>query len=173
MRPGGHPAPMSQNDRLSCRMCRGFDIGSRLEGETMSMLDRLHRPLHHKAVHVFRRAAERGDGERLAELLDPGVAVVVDLDGDTVSSARVALTGATSTATRLTSVEDALAGKALTDETVVATVHVIPSEGADPLALPALVSGWLKSKYEIDHVTVQVDPRGTVWRPLARRTGGR
>ncbi len=53
----------------------------------------------------------------------------------------------------------------LTDETVVATVHVIPSEGADPLALPALVSGWLKSKYEIDHVTVQVDPRGTVWRP--------
>ena len=31
------------------------------------MLDRLHRPLHHQAVHVFRRAAERGDGERLAE----------------------------------------------------------------------------------------------------------
>lgn len=44
----------------------------------MSMLDWLHRPLHHKAVHVFRRAAERGDGEQLATLLDPGVAVVVD-----------------------------------------------------------------------------------------------
>ncbi|MGR0320358.1 hypothetical protein [Agromyces sp. ZXT2-3] len=44
----------------------------------MSVLDWLHRPLHHRAVHVFRRAAECGDGERLAALLDPGVAVVVD-----------------------------------------------------------------------------------------------
>lgn len=43
-----------------------------------------------------------------------GVAAVAELEGDTVSSARVALTGATSTATRLTSVEDAVAGKALT-----------------------------------------------------------
>ena len=51
-----------------------------------------------------------------------GVAVVADLDGDTVSSARVALTGATSTATRLTSVEEGIAGKSLTDETVAEAV---------------------------------------------------
>jgi cobalt-zinc-cadmium efflux system protein len=51
----------------------------------------------------------------------------------------------------------------LTDETVVATVHVVPADGIDPLTLPTLVSGWLKSRYDIDHVTVQVDPRGTVW----------
>mgnify|MGYP003127132472 CR=1 FL=1 len=51
----------------------------------------------------------------------------------------------------------------LTDETVVATVHVVPSDGTDPLILPALVSGWLKSRYDIDHVTVQVDPPGTAW----------
>lgn len=51
----------------------------------------------------------------------------------------------------------------LTDETVVATVHVAPSDGTDPLILPALVSGWLKYRYDIDHVTVQVDSPGTVW----------
>ena len=44
----------------------------------MSVIDWLHRPLHHKAVHAFRRAAESGDTERLASLLDPGVTVVVD-----------------------------------------------------------------------------------------------
>lgn len=47
-----------------------------------------------------------------------GVAAVVSLDGDTVTQARVALTGATNTATRLTSVEEALAGKALSEEAV-------------------------------------------------------
>jgi carbon-monoxide dehydrogenase medium subunit len=51
-----------------------------------------------------------------------GVAVVADLEGDTVSSARVALTGATSTATRLTSVEDAIAGQSLTEDAVGAAV---------------------------------------------------
>ncbi|WP_448002524.1 hypothetical protein [Agromyces bauzanensis] len=39
---------------------------------------RIARPLHHRAVHEFRDAAEHGDAERLASLLDPGVAVVVD-----------------------------------------------------------------------------------------------
>ena len=55
----------------------------------------------------------------------------------------------------------------LTDETVVATVHVVPAAGADPLSLPVLVSDWLKSRYDIDHVTVQVDPPGTAWEPDA------
>ncbi len=48
----------------------------------------------------------------------------------------------------------------LTDESAVATVHVSPAEGVDPLTLPPLVSTWLKARYAIDHVTVQVDPRG-------------
>ncbi|HEU4797664.1 MAG TPA: hypothetical protein VFT63_01980, partial [bacterium] len=36
------------------------------------------RPTHYRAVRDFRIAAESGDAERLASLLDPGVAVVVD-----------------------------------------------------------------------------------------------
>lgn len=48
----------------------------------------------------------------------------------------------------------------LTDESSVATVHVTPAPGADPLALPAQVAAWLKARYTIDHVTVQVDPPG-------------
>ena len=39
---------------------------------------RLMHPLHHRAVHEFRDAAENGDADRLASLLDPDVAVVVD-----------------------------------------------------------------------------------------------
>jgi aerobic carbon-monoxide dehydrogenase medium subunit len=66
------------------------------------------------AVHqAYRKFAHPASGYAIV-----GVAVVADLDGDTVSSARVALTGATSTATRLTSVEEAISGKALTDEAV-------------------------------------------------------
>lgn len=48
----------------------------------------------------------------------------------------------------------------LTDESAIATVHVSPAPGVDPLSLPPLVSGWLKKRYAIDHVTVQVDPPG-------------
>lgn len=51
-----------------------------------------------------------------------GVAAVVDLDGDTVASARIALTGATSTATRLTAVEEAIAGKTLSEGAVAEAV---------------------------------------------------
>ncbi len=39
---------------------------------------RFMRPLHHRAVHEFRDAAENGHAVRLASLLDPDVAVVVD-----------------------------------------------------------------------------------------------
>jgi len=48
----------------------------------------------------------------------------------------------------------------LTDDTVVATVHVTPASGGDPLQLPPAITAWLKERYAIDHVTVQVDPRG-------------
>jgi cobalt-zinc-cadmium efflux system protein len=50
----------------------------------------------------------------------------------------------------------------LTDESIVATVHVSPAEGVDPLSLPPVVSAWLKAKADIDHVTVQVDPPGAL-----------
>ncbi|ARP97430.1 cation transporter [Bordetella genomosp. 13] len=48
----------------------------------------------------------------------------------------------------------------LTDDTAIATVHVTPVAGVDPLTLPPLVAAWLKERYAIDHVTVQVDPPG-------------
>lgn len=50
----------------------------------------------------------------------------------------------------------------LTDERIVATVHVSPAEGVDPLSLPPVVSTWLKTQGNIDHVTVQVDPPGAL-----------
>ncbi len=48
----------------------------------------------------------------------------------------------------------------LADDSVIATVHVSPASGIDPLILPSLVSSWLKERYAIDHVTVQIDPPG-------------
>ena len=48
----------------------------------------------------------------------------------------------------------------LMDESIVATVHVSPAHDVDPLSLPSLVSSWLKERYAIDHVTVQIDPPG-------------
>ena len=50
----------------------------------------------------------------------------------------------------------------LTDNSTVATVHVTPAPGADPLALPELVVTRLHERHDIDHVTVQVDPAGTI-----------
>lgn len=52
----------------------------------------------------------------------------------------------------------------LSDDSIVATVHVSPAPDVDPLALPALVSHWLKERHAIDHVTVQVDPHGQLER---------
>jgi cobalt-zinc-cadmium efflux system protein len=46
----------------------------------------------------------------------------------------------------------------------VATVHVTPAPGTDPLVLPALVAAWLKTRHAIDHVTVQVDAPGALRR---------
>lgn len=50
----------------------------------------------------------------------------------------------------------------LTDESTVATLHVTPTEGADPLTLPPKVSAYLQKHCHIDHVTVQVDPPGGI-----------
>lgn len=46
----------------------------------------------------------------------------------------------------------------LTDDTVIATIHVTPAAGADPLLLSGLVAGKLADDFGIKHVTVQVDP---------------
>jgi carbon-monoxide dehydrogenase medium subunit len=73
---------------------------------------------HDASAHqAYRKFAHPASGYAIV-----GVAVMVDRDGDTVSSARVALTGATSTATRLTGVEDALAGKSLSEDVVAEAV---------------------------------------------------
>ncbi len=50
---------------------------------------RIARPLHHRAVHEFREAAEHGDAAHLASLLDPAVAVVVDAGDRTHPAIRV------------------------------------------------------------------------------------
>jgi carbon-monoxide dehydrogenase medium subunit len=69
------------------------------------------------ARQAYRKFAHPASGYAIV-----GIAAVVELAGDTVASARVAVTGATSTATRLTAVEDALTGKALTDDVVTEAV---------------------------------------------------
>jgi cobalt-zinc-cadmium efflux system protein len=53
----------------------------------------------------------------------------------------------------------------LTDERVVATVHVTPSPGTDPLTLPKQVADLLREQHAIEHVTVQVDPPGALRGP--------
>ena len=57
-----------------------------------------------------------------------GVAAVVTLgNGDTVESARIAVTGATSKATRATAAEQALTGQTLDDQTIAAAAQAAPN----------------------------------------------
>ncbi|MBN8630443.1 MAG: cation transporter [Rhodobacterales bacterium] len=50
----------------------------------------------------------------------------------------------------------------LTDNRSVATVHVTPADGADPLALPRLVAARLADRHGISHATVEVNSPGTI-----------
>ncbi|WP_437881525.1 cation diffusion facilitator family transporter [Pseudomonas sp. LRF_L74] len=50
----------------------------------------------------------------------------------------------------------------LTDDASVATVHVTPEAGVDPLTLPEQVGEHLRQRYGLTHVTVQVDPPGSL-----------
>ncbi|MFL1462575.1 cation diffusion facilitator family transporter [Roseococcus sp. DSY-14] len=50
----------------------------------------------------------------------------------------------------------------LTDDTLVATLHVAPAPGADPAALPTLVAAALERAHGIGHATVQVDRPGSI-----------
>lgn len=45
----------------------------------------------------------------------------------------------------------------LSDDAIVATVHVAADPEVDPLSIPPLVADLLKAKYLVDHVTVQMD----------------
>lgn len=53
----------------------------------------------------------------------------------------------------------------LTDTRAIATVHVTPAPGIDPLTLPPLVADYLHDHHRIDHVTVQVDPPSGIMPP--------
>lgn len=50
----------------------------------------------------------------------------------------------------------------LTDNRSVATLHVTPAPGADPLALPRLVAARLTERHGISHATVEVNPPGAI-----------
>lgn len=50
----------------------------------------------------------------------------------------------------------------LADEQVVATLHVAPAPGADPLSLPRLVAARLRERHGIDHATVEVNAPGAI-----------
>ena len=60
-----------------------------------------------------------------------GVAAVIKVDGGNITSARVAVTGATSKATRAMAAEEALAGKPANSETIAAAA----AKAADGLDL--------------------------------------
>jgi aerobic carbon-monoxide dehydrogenase medium subunit len=80
----------------------------------------------HDGAHMaYRKYAHPASGYAVV-----GVAVVVELDNDTVSSARVAISGATNTAMRLESVERALVGETL-DEAHVTEAIEGASEGLE------------------------------------------
>lgn len=72
------------------------------------------------SVAGYRKYGHPASGYALA-----GVAVRLDLSGDTVTDARVAVTGATSIATRAAAAEEALVGKTLNDETLEAAAAAI------------------------------------------------
>ena len=59
-----------------------------------------------------------------------GVAVVIGVEGGNVTSARIAITGATSTSTRATGSETALIGQALTSENIAAAAN-LAADGLD------------------------------------------
>ncbi len=50
----------------------------------------------------------------------------------------------------------------LTDNRSVATVHVTPTPGTDPLTLPQQVAGRLAEKHDILHATVEVNAPGAI-----------
>ena len=88
-----------------------------LEAEEVATHVTLKRPSQHSRM-AYRKFAHPASGYAIV-----GVAAVLEMDSDVVSQARVVLTGATSTATRLSTVEQAITGQALTEESVDAAIR--------------------------------------------------
>jgi carbon-monoxide dehydrogenase medium subunit len=85
-------------------------------------------------VHVkpTRAAAYAKLHQRASHFAIVGVAAALEVSGGTIGAARVGLTGASTHAMRLTSVEAALAGKPLSDATIAAAAAVA-GDGLDDL----------------------------------------
>jgi carbon-monoxide dehydrogenase medium subunit len=85
------------------------------------------------AVHVTptKAAAYAKLYQRASHYAIVGVAAAVEVSGGTISSARVGLTGATTHAMRLANVEQALAGKPATKETVQAAAALAGADLTD------------------------------------------
>lgn len=73
----------------------------------------------------YRKYGHPASGYALA-----GIGARVDFDGETVTNARIAVTGATSKATRSAAAEEALTGVALSDESIAAAASVV-AEGLE------------------------------------------
>jgi aerobic carbon-monoxide dehydrogenase medium subunit len=80
---------------------------------------------------AVRAAAYAKLRQRASHFAIVGVAAALDVDQGTIRSARVGLTGAASYATRLTKVEEALAGKALARSTIDAAAALAGADLAD------------------------------------------
>ena len=70
--------------------------------------------------------------QRASHFAIVGVAAALEVTGGTISAARVGLTGASTHAVRLANVEEALAGKPLSDATIAAAAAVA-GDGLDDL----------------------------------------
>ncbi len=90
-----------------------------------------------------------------------GVCTVLEMDGDTCRSARIAVTGASTHAQRLTAAEDALAGKPLTSENIAAAAAVADSTLSD-------VNADLHASEEYRRAMVRVFTRRAIERAADR-----
>jgi aerobic carbon-monoxide dehydrogenase medium subunit len=90
-----------------------------------------------------------------------GVAAALDIKGGTIQSARVGLTGATTHAIRLTNVEQALAGKPATKESIEAAARLAGAGLTD-------VSADIHASEEYRRAMVPVFARRALERALAR-----
>ena len=87
--------------------------------EPEEILTSIHVPALDGAGAAYEKHAHPASGYAVA-----GVAAVIKVDGGTISSARIAVTGATSKATRATAAENALIGKPATAETIAAAASL-------------------------------------------------
>lgn len=92
------------------------------------------RPLHYRAVHAFRVAAETGDVERLGAMLDPAVAVVVESQEWGRSGARVT-EGADDAIALLVHGMGRRSGRSIVERSVNGQAGLLLSDDGEPRAL--------------------------------------